>query len=46
MLSYEGNAGEGKSHTMNNLFFEGDEVFKTCSDQVAFLRNHELIEKT
>ena len=34
---YTGNAGEGKSHTMNNLFFEGDEVFRTCSDQVAKL---------
>jgi zinc finger FYVE domain-containing protein 1 len=28
-----GNSGDGKSHTMNRLFFDGNEVFKMSSEQ-------------
>lgn len=28
-----GNSGDGKSHTMNNVFFDGYEVFKMSSEQ-------------
>ncbi|XP_055380400.1 zinc finger FYVE domain-containing protein 1-like isoform X2 [Condylostylus longicornis] len=30
-----GNTGDGKSHTMNHIFFDGEEIFKTSSDQTS-----------
>lgn len=33
VVSIFGNTGEGKSHTLNRVFFKGNEVFKTSSDQ-------------
>lgn len=33
VVSIFGNTGDGKSHTMNHTFFEGDEVFRTSSEQ-------------
>lgn len=33
VVSIFGNTGDGKSHTLNNLFFDGDEVFRTSAMQ-------------
>lgn len=33
VVSIFGNTGDGKSHTMNNTFFNGDEVFRTSAAQ-------------
>lgn len=33
VVSIIGNTGDGKSHTMNQVFFEGKEVFKTSPEQ-------------
>ncbi|XP_073982306.1 zinc finger FYVE domain-containing protein 1-like [Rhodnius prolixus] len=33
VVSIVGNTGDGKSHTLNHLFFSGDEVFKTSAEQ-------------
>jgi zinc finger FYVE domain-containing protein 1 len=33
VVSIFGNSGEGKSHTMNNVFFDGDEIFKMSAEQ-------------
>jgi zinc finger FYVE domain-containing protein 1 len=33
VVSIFGNSGDGKSHTMNNVFFDGEEVFKMSSEQ-------------
>lgn len=33
VVSIFGNTGDGKSHTMNNAFFKGEEVFKMSADQ-------------
>lgn len=33
VVSIFGNTGDGKSHTMNNAFFKGEEVFRTSSEQ-------------
>nr|CAH7745543.1 unnamed protein product [Callosobruchus chinensis] len=35
VVSIFGNTGEGKSYTMNHLFFEGEEVFRTSSSQTS-----------
>jgi zinc finger FYVE domain-containing protein 1 len=32
-VSIFGNSGDGKSHTLNHIFFNGEETFKTSSDQ-------------
>lgn len=34
IVSIFGNTGDGKSHTLNHLFFGGNEVFATSSSQV------------
>ena len=33
VVSIFGNTGDGKSHTLNQTFFNGKEVFETSSDQ-------------
>lgn len=33
VVSIFGNTGEGKSHTLNQVFFEGNEVFRTSAEQ-------------
>lgn len=33
VVSIFGNTGDGKSHTLNKTFFEGQQVFKTSNDQ-------------
>lgn len=33
VVSIFGNTGDGKSHTMNNVFFYGDEIFRTSAAQ-------------
>lgn len=33
VVSIFGNTGDGKSHTMNNVFFNGDEIFRTSAAQ-------------
>nr|XP_033342830.1 zinc finger FYVE domain-containing protein 1-like isoform X1 [Megalopta genalis] len=33
VVSIFGNTGDGKSHTLNQTFFRGEEVFKTSNDQ-------------
>lgn len=33
VISIFGNSGDGKSHTMNNVFFDGAEIFKMSSEQ-------------
>lgn len=33
VVSVFGNTGDGKSHTLNQTFFDGDEVFRTSSEQ-------------
>ncbi|XP_076243838.1 zinc finger FYVE domain-containing protein 1 [Calliopsis andreniformis] len=33
VVSIFGNTGDGKSHTLNQTFFEGEEVFKTSNEQ-------------
>lgn len=33
VVSIFGNTGDGKSHTMNNAFFNGENVFKTSAEQ-------------
>lgn len=33
VISIFGNTGDGKSHTMNNIFFEGAEIFRTSAAQ-------------
>ena len=54
VISIFGNSGDGKSHTMNNVFFEGEEVFKTSNSQNSctmgvsinyqqFFYNHEIL---
>ncbi|CAH1962256.1 unnamed protein product [Acanthoscelides obtectus] len=35
VVSIFGNTGEGKSYTMNHLFFNGEEVFRTSSSQTS-----------
>ena len=32
-MSIFGNTGDGKSHTLNHTFFNGEEIFRTSSDQ-------------
>lgn len=54
VISIFGNSGDGKSHTMNNVFFNGDEVFRMSQDQSSctlgvncyyqkFFYNHEIL---
>mgnify|MGYP002655284242 CR=1 FL=1 len=49
-----GNSGDGKSHTMNNVFFNGEEIFKMSPEQNSctmgvncyyqkFFYNHEVL---
>lgn len=33
VVSIFGNTGDGKSHTLNHTFFEGNEIFKTSQEQ-------------
>lgn len=33
VISIFGNTGDGKSHTMNHVFFEGEEIFRTSAAQ-------------
>lgn len=33
VVSIFGNTGDGKSHTLNNLFFKGEDVFRTSAEQ-------------
>lgn len=33
VVSVFGNTGDGKSHTLNQVFFNGEERFKTSSEQ-------------
>jgi zinc finger FYVE domain-containing protein 1 len=33
VVSVFGNTGDGKSHTLNQTFFEGGEVFRTSAEQ-------------
>ena len=33
VVSIFGNTGDGKSHTMNQVFFKGEEVFQTSNEQ-------------
>ncbi|KAL3266228.1 hypothetical protein HHI36_010409 [Cryptolaemus montrouzieri] len=35
VVSIFGNTGEGKSHTLNHAFFDGENVFKTSPSQVS-----------
>lgn len=35
VISIFGNTGEGKSYTLNKVFFNGDEVFPTSSSQTS-----------
>lgn len=35
VVSIFGNTGEGKSYTLNKVFFNGEEVFKTSSSQIS-----------
>lgn len=35
VVSIFGNTGEGKSYTLNQVFFDGEEIFKTSSSQVS-----------
>lgn len=35
VLSIFGNTGDGKSHTLNHAFFDGNEVFKTSASQLS-----------
>ncbi|CEM36407.1 unnamed protein product [Vitrella brassicaformis CCMP3155] len=35
VVSIFGNTGEGKSHTLNEMFYSGEEVFVTSSNQMA-----------
>ncbi|KAG0716251.1 Zinc finger FYVE domain-containing protein 1 [Chionoecetes opilio] len=35
VVSIFGNTGEGKSHTLNQIFFNGTEVFKTSANQTS-----------
>lgn len=35
VISIFGNTGDGKSHTLNQTFFKGQEVFKTSNDQTS-----------
>ncbi|XP_050548428.1 zinc finger FYVE domain-containing protein 1-like [Daktulosphaira vitifoliae] len=35
VISIFGNTGDGKSHTLNQCFFKGSEVFRTSSEQKA-----------
>ncbi|XP_015189179.1 PREDICTED: zinc finger FYVE domain-containing protein 1-like isoform X2 [Polistes dominula] len=35
VVSIFGNTGDGKSHTLNQTFFKGREVFKTSNDQTS-----------
>ncbi|KAJ8938585.1 hypothetical protein NQ318_013639 [Aromia moschata] len=35
VVSIFGNTGEGKSYTMNHVFFDGDQVFRTSSSQFS-----------
>lgn len=35
VVSIFGNTGEGKSYTLNQIFFNGENVFKTSADQVS-----------
>lgn len=35
VVSIFGNIGEGKSYTMNHVFFKGAEVFQTSNEQVS-----------
>lgn len=54
VISIFGNSGDGKSHTMNSVFFDGDEVFKMSAEQNSctmgvncyyqkFFYNHEIL---
>lgn len=33
VVSIFGNTGDGKSHTMNQVFFKGEEIFQTSNEQ-------------
>ncbi|KAK3918575.1 Zinc finger FYVE domain-containing protein 1 [Frankliniella fusca] len=35
VVSIVGNSGDGKSYTMNKVFFQGEEVFQTSSEQTS-----------
>lgn len=35
VVSIFGNTGEGKSYTMNHVFFNGEEIFKTSPSQMS-----------
>ncbi|XP_055324244.1 zinc finger FYVE domain-containing protein 1-like isoform X2 [Sitodiplosis mosellana] len=35
VVSIFGNTGDGKSHTMNHIFFDGEEIFRTSPSQVS-----------
>lgn len=35
VISIFGNTGEGKSHTLNHAFFNGQEMFKTSPEQIS-----------
>lgn len=35
VVSIFGNTGDGKSHTLNQIFFKGKEVFQTSNDQIS-----------
>lgn len=35
VISIFGNAGDGKSHTLNHIFFDGAEIFKMSSEQTS-----------
>lgn len=54
VISIFGNSGDGKSHTMNNVFFDGEEIFKMSPEQSSctmgvncyykkFFYNHEIL---
>lgn len=51
MVSIFGNTGDGKSHTLNHVFFNGREVFRTSADQhsctvgvwAAYAPNHKAL---
>lgn len=35
VVSIFGNTGEGKSHTLNQTFFDGEEIFRTSAEQTS-----------
>ena len=46
VLSIFGNTGDGKSHTLNHTFFEGQEVFNTSDSQVIIYKFYNDLEKS